>query len=518
MPLYRTEAIVLRSEDFRESDKLLTLYTERQGKLHALVRASRKQGNRWGACFEPLLLLDLLLHQGNTSRLPLVTEAEVKEVYDFGEDLPNWCRANYLAELTAELSPLQEPEPRLFHLLRETFSTLLRKKEMVEMTLRLFELKVLKLSGFFPSLERCVACGRKIGEGSFKFSSRLGGVLGSECKGKDTRAISLTRRERGYLKALGRMNFQRLSRLKISPQSSRELEAILRDYIENLLEKELNSPKILRSLEPGVFLPRKKEEEVSPAGKKRPWPSPLSYSLISAYLECPLRCKLVYFLGLKEKPKYYFSFGKTMHRVAEFFFRAHKDKPPSLGELLQFLTENWDSSGYTSPSHEGKFLRSAREITRAFWRVQSKDFRRPLALEHLFRCKLEDIPLKGIIDRIDRVNGRGLEIIDYKTNFHPFSLEEVRKNKQLTLYQMACEATFDRPVERLTLYHLRSQTSFRTPPRTGREKASLLDEIISVKENIDQGNFAPRKNKFCPCDFPQLCPYFRDKTAKKKGA
>ncbi len=45
MALYRTEAIVLRTRNLGEADKILTLFTESRGKVSAVARGSRRPRN-----------------------------------------------------------------------------------------------------------------------------------------------------------------------------------------------------------------------------------------------------------------------------------------------------------------------------------------------------------------------------------------------------------------------------------------------------------------------------------------
>ena len=73
---------------------------------------------------------------------------------------------------------------------------------------------------------------------------------------------------------------------------------------------------------------------------------PLSYTKISTYQSCPLSYKLQYIDGLKPKAKWYFSFGETLHKCAEYFFSAKLPAYPALDELLHYYEENWRSAGW----------------------------------------------------------------------------------------------------------------------------------------------------------------------------
>ncbi len=238
---------------------------------------------------------------------------------------------------------------------------------------------------------------------------------------------------------------------------------------------------------------------------------PLSYTQVSQYLSCPLCYKLQYIDGLKPKDKWYFSFGSTLHLCAEYFFKVSVPPPPSLEELLQFYESTWLSEGYDSAEEEAKYKAYGREILSRFWEIHSSDFRMPVAVEKLFYIDIDGIKLRGYIDRIDKLDSGGLSIVDYKTNKEPFTTDDLEKNLQLTLYQLAAEQTWQLPVERLTLYHLRSNTPFSCQPRD----EARLDEakclVLKVADGITAERFPAIENQYCPCDFAEHCPYYRQK-------
>jgi putative RecB family exonuclease len=222
-----------------------------------------------------------------------------------------------------------------------------------------------------------------------------------------------------------------------------------------------------------------------------------------------LSYKLQYIDGLKPKEKWYFSFGTTLHSCAEYFFRIVAPPPPSLEELLQFYDENWDATGYTSPEEEARYREYGREILARFWETNHADFRMPIALERAFNLDVEGIKVRGFIDRVDKLDSGGLSIIDYKSGQELFTRDYLADDLQLTIYQMAAEQTWGLPVERLTLYHLRSNTPCVCPPRGPETLAEVRRLILDVAENIAAGNFPATENQFCPCDFPEYCPYYR---------
>ena len=227
------------------------------------------------------------------------------------------------------------------------------------------------------------------------------------------------------------------------------------------------------------------------------------------YQTCPLQYRLQYIDGLKPKDKWYFSFGSTIHLCAEFFFRVKVPPPPTLEELLQFYEQKWHPEGYESAEEEANYKAYGREILTAFWEIHRRDFRMPLAVEKMFYIDVGDVKLRGFIDRVDKLESGGLSIVDYKTNKELFTTDYLQKDLQLTLYQLAAEQLWQLPVEKLTLYHMRSNTPVSC---SGRGPIQLNDAkhlVLDVADKINQQIFPATENDYCPCDFPEYCPYYR---------
>lgn len=193
----------------------------------------------------------------------------------------------------------------------------------------------------------------------------------------------------------------------------------------------------------------------------------------------------------------------------ERFFKVRTPPPPSLAEILEFYEQNWLSQGFESAEDEAKHKKYGKEILTRFHEIHAPDFRMPVALERSFMLDIEGIKLRGFIDRVDKLDSGGLSIIDYKTNQELFTADYLENNLQLTIYQMAAEHTWNLPVEKLTLYHLRSNTACTCPPRSRAQINQARDLVLEVAENINQGKFPATENEYCPCDFPEHCPYYR---------
>jgi putative RecB family exonuclease len=262
---------------------------------------------------------------------------------------------------------------------------------------------------------------------------------------------------------------------------------------------------------------------------------PLSYSSVRAYLECPLRWKFLYVDGLKEAPKGYFSFGRTVHEVLEALVSPLVEAggaagPPgpsaqrtldawraeaaparlmSLEALRETYRRAWISEGYSSREEEERYRKLGEEILVAFRERLRETPPRPIALEQHLEANWDGIRVHGYVDRIDRTDRGGLEVLDYKTS-RELSEDDARESDQLALYQVLVEKNYPEPVESLTLYHLRQLRPLSVPPKQVEELEAVYDRVGSARDGIRSRSFAPTPGRHClRCEFQSLCPEFR---------
>jgi len=263
----------------------------------------------------------------------------------------------------------------------------------------------------------------------------------------------------------------------------------------------------------------------------------LSYSSYHTYQECPLRWKFLYVDRLPETPRGYFTFGRVVHSVLEEIIRplvvptARRVKegdaqrtldewhptgtarPPELTltqeEMLAAYDRIWSGEGYTSPEEEARYRTLGRDLLLRYYTRLVHERPHPVSVEEHLEARWDGIPIHGYIDRIDRSPDGGLEIMDYKTS-RELSGEDARQSDQLSIYQILVESNYTEPVAGLTLYHLRSLTAHRVPPRPRTALLALHDRLGSVQDGIRAEAFEPTPGRQCSrCDFQSRCPEFR---------
>jgi DNA repair protein RecO (recombination protein O) len=181
MPLYRDEAIVLRTQKLGEADRIATLLTRTHGKIRAVVKGVRRTSSRFGARLEPFSYVDLQLATGRT--LDIVTQAVTISPYGEGivGDYARYTTGTVLLE-TADRLVVEEKEPATQqHLLLAGALRVLSSGEREPgLVLDSFLLRSLAISGYAPSFDNCARCGEA---GPHRaFNPAAGGMVCTTCR------------------------------------------------------------------------------------------------------------------------------------------------------------------------------------------------------------------------------------------------------------------------------------------------------------------------------------------------
>jgi DNA repair protein RecO (recombination protein O) len=177
----KTEAIVLRSIRYGEADRIVHVYTPRNGRLNAIAKGARRSRSRFGARLEPFFRIRLVLHVGR-SELHTVTSADTIAAHPaLRERAATLDAAARACDAVARLFETPEPHPEVFHLLEHELALLDADPGHARPANGLaFRLKLLLAAGILPQLGSCAACGEV--EHLRGFSAAAGGVVCSSCE------------------------------------------------------------------------------------------------------------------------------------------------------------------------------------------------------------------------------------------------------------------------------------------------------------------------------------------------
>jgi DNA repair protein RecO (recombination protein O) len=237
---------VIGRRDYREADRIVTLFSREAGKVSVIAKGARKPTARSGPALEYFARGRYMLARGRD--LDVVTSAELLErPVQLEKNLTRLAYASHMAELTGRLAQEGEEFPLLYDLLCKSLRALGRSNDDIA-TVRGFELAALTQVGYQLDLWSCAQCHSDLQAEINFLGLRTGGMLCNKCRASDGQTIALSINAQKYLRLLGREGQDAGRNVSINPVLAHELERVMASYVSSILERDLTSLRVLKEI------------------------------------------------------------------------------------------------------------------------------------------------------------------------------------------------------------------------------------------------------------------------------
>ena len=203
MALVASEAIVLRTYNLAEADRIAVCLTRSAGLVRAVAKGARRMRSRFGAALEPYSFINLVFHEKENRELVTISQAEiVTSHFDLAAQPEPAEALAYIAELVGDFAPPHEANEKLYRMVKATVEALAGSPENSGPIIRYFEVWLLRLAGLLPELDACAQCDNSLLPDEAAFldaESRprcrtCSQSLGAALAGPTRRAIAATRK------------------------------------------------------------------------------------------------------------------------------------------------------------------------------------------------------------------------------------------------------------------------------------------------------------------------------------
>lgn len=244
MPVFKADALILRTYKLGEADRIVVFLTRDRGKKRGVAKGARRPRSRYVGALEPMTRAGVAYYereQRDLVRLNYVEPVQSPLAASTAEALGH---VGYFAELIDEWAPEAHADERLFRL-GASIVDAVAAGSPVDHLARYFEHWLLKLQGVYPALA-CDGCRLALAQGAvmpprdFVFVCRR---CAPGNGGTDLSAEAIR-----FLAASGTVPPGQLATVPLSAAASRQLETVHRRLINLHLEKELKSARVLREM------------------------------------------------------------------------------------------------------------------------------------------------------------------------------------------------------------------------------------------------------------------------------
>jgi DNA repair protein RecO (recombination protein O) len=243
--LQKCEAIVIRTTDYGETNKIITLYTREWGKIGVMARGAKKPNSRLSSITQ-LFTHGYFLVQKSTGLGSLQQGEMLTSMRGIGEDIFLTAYASYIVELTDKCTEDKKPNPFHFELLYQTLNYMNEGYDP-DVLMNIYDMKMLNVMGLYPILNQCSVCGST--DGHFSFSIREGGFICHRCLDRDPYHLKISQATVKLLRIFYFFDLSRLGNISVKTETKEELKKIISAYYEEYSGLHLKTKKFLDSMD-----------------------------------------------------------------------------------------------------------------------------------------------------------------------------------------------------------------------------------------------------------------------------
>ena len=250
MPVYTSEALILRTYKLGEADRIVVFLTRDRGKKRGVAKGARRPKSRYMGALEPMTRAGIAYFEREQRELVRLNYVEPQQSPLSAIGLTDGAsvlgHVGYFAELIDEWAPEAHADERLYRLGSAVVDAVAAGAP-IDRLARYFEYWILRLQGVYPALAACPGCGAALESGAVmppREHMYLCRRCGHAGHGTDIGPAALR-----FLRAAARTAPERMESLELDVRASRELETAHRRLLNTHLEKELKSVRVLREMQ-----------------------------------------------------------------------------------------------------------------------------------------------------------------------------------------------------------------------------------------------------------------------------
>ena len=236
--IFRTEAIVLRNMDYRETSQIVTLFTREMGKVTVMAKGARQAKSQFGSTLQPLSHIQAVVYHKPTRDIQTLGETSHLSLFSgIGAGLEKLTIGMQLIELVYSVVQVEEENELVFRLLLETLNQLNYTDAHIENIWPFFQIQVANMLGFQPYIQKSDV--ESITDQYGYLALETGALHARIVTGVQARKA--TRSALRAFAVLAKTNMDTIMRMHMSNQVLHEVLALIDSYLRFHLEDALPS-------------------------------------------------------------------------------------------------------------------------------------------------------------------------------------------------------------------------------------------------------------------------------------
>ena len=226
MASVKYRGIIIESKDFKDKDKVVTIYTLENGIERVIFRGVRSEKAKMKASKDIFTFGDFFIE--NTKGNNIVTQVDVIEgFYKLRENLDKYYEACSIIDVLRKVAT-EQPDPRLFLEVIKALKFLCYSETKRNYILCKYLLNIFSGAGYPLNFNKCGSCGAEITGKKF-FNYDVGEMLCGNCRSYTSEEIEPP--VANALKIINNTDYEKLVSIKFAEEiESKALKVLLKNF------------------------------------------------------------------------------------------------------------------------------------------------------------------------------------------------------------------------------------------------------------------------------------------------
>jgi len=245
MALIKVTGIVMRYANYKDYDRILTLFTLQHGKISALARGARRPKSPLLIASEQFCMAEYVLIKTN-DRYIISTCSILDSFYNIRSDIDSYYAASYFSAVCQTLIQEEQQEEQLYFIFAKLLAYLSHSESNKLANLIIAMCILIDISGFKPDMKNCAKCGEDLLVEEVYYDNETGTFTCSSChKPSDTKMSRSCYKALLYIFENKEKSF---AKIVMEDWLIKEMISFLTKYIDIKLEKHLKQTNLLLSI------------------------------------------------------------------------------------------------------------------------------------------------------------------------------------------------------------------------------------------------------------------------------
>lgn len=247
MSYIKTKGVIIKEINIGEADKIVTIFSKNKGKISGAAKGARRTKSRLIAGAQLFCYSEFVLFKGKD--MYSINSCDVIEpFYEIRNDLVKLTYAAHINEIIIDNVQEEQPSSRVLQLFLNSLYMLAKTDKPPEQITRVFEIRLMAILGYAPSVMGCIKCGKEDFK-DFSFSFKHCGFLCKQCISDDRYALNLSEGAARAIHYIIYSNMKNIFNFEVSNKILLELGKVSKRYMKDRLDKEYSKLDFLKTFE-----------------------------------------------------------------------------------------------------------------------------------------------------------------------------------------------------------------------------------------------------------------------------